>query len=554
MDSMPDGVRQYKASWRSTTGSLTLFLLFMVFLFVVLGVSSGGYMVFGACAVPFAWVAWLLGKPLFNGDWVLRIGPRGISGHALKNRTIPWRDVRDVNVETVQGHHTIVLTLLPQAADSLAKTRGGLSGRKLERRIPLTTLRKQDVPEAITALQETFALRGGANAAAAAEARQQEAQREASFEQELARTTQTTWALHLVVGLNVGVWLLNVFAGISPIRPATSDLFRWGAISAWAVTRDHEYWRLLTGTFLHGGFIHLGMNMLGLWGAGKLLNRLYGNGQFLLVYFLSAIAGASASLHFSAQTAVSVGASGAVFGVVAALVVAVRKHREQVPKALAQRILSSEMFFLAYSLFNGFMHQGIDNAAHVGGLVAGAAMGWALVGTFGGTEQAARMRRAGAVAAALLVSVGAMVGSTPAPRVDHAGMFAAAAQLQQLIPKAQAAHAALQKDVQETKAGRKTEAQLLQAVETVHLPALRRVHAELVQVPRAQGTPLADMTTDMKDMTATSIEGMELQIRAAHGQARPEDAARAETLKREMQLVSRRLQERLAAMKAKPKP
>ena len=132
-------------------------------------------------------------------------------------------------------------------------------------------------------------------------------------------------------------------------------------------------------------------------------------------------------------------------------------------------------------------------------------------------------------------------------------MLAAAAQLQQVMPRAQAANAALQKDVQETKAGRRTEQQLLQAVETVHLPALRRVQAELAQVPRAQGSPLADLTTDMKDMTATSIEGMELQVRAAHGQARPEDAAREETLKREMQLVSRRLQDRLAAMKAKPK-
>jgi rhomboid protease GluP len=176
-----------------------------------------------------------------------------------------------------------------------------------------------------------------------------------------------------------------------------------------------------------------------------------------------------------------------------------------------------------------------------------------LAGTFGGTQQATRMRRGAAVAAGLLVAVGAMVASTPSPRVDHAGMFAAAAQLQQVMPKAQAAHAALQKDVQETKAGRKTEQQLLQAVETVHLPALRRVHADLAQVPRAQGSPLADLTTDMKDMTATSIEGMELQVRAAHGQARPEDAAREETLKREMQLVSRRLQDRLAAMKAKPK-
>lgn len=353
---MPDGVWQYKASWRSTGGSVTLVLLFFAGLMLLLAADSGHYVTWGLAALFFGGLAWMLGRPLFTRGWVLRIGPRGLSGYFLNDRTLPWRDVTDVRVETVQGQQHLVVEIAPSARESIAKTKSWLSGRGERRRIPTTLMHKKVVAEALAAAQETFAQRGGAHAAAAAQAREQEILREAAFEREVARRTGTTWALYLVVALNVGVWLLNVFTGISPIRPGTSDLFHWGAISAWAVTRDHEYWRLLTGTFLHGGFIHLGMNMLGLWSAGKLLNRLHGNAQFLLVYVLSALAGASASLHFSAQTAVSVGASGAVFGVVAALVVAVRRHRELVPKALAQKILSSETVFLLYSLFNGFAH------------------------------------------------------------------------------------------------------------------------------------------------------------------------------------------------------
>lgn len=552
-DDMADGVWQHKASWRSPSGQLTMALLFFAALPLLLAAATGGYIFWGSIALFLAWLAWVVGRPLFNGDWVLRIGPRGVSGSMLKNRTIPWRDLRDVAVETVHGHQLVVLTLAPEATESLAKTKRWASGRKPERRIALGMLPKAVVPEAILALHKTFALRGGASAEAAAQAREHEARLEAAFEEELARNTKTTWALYLVVGLNVGVWVLGVAGGMSPIRPGAPDLFRSGAISAWAVVREHEYWRMLAGTFLHGGLVHLAMNMLGLWGAGKLLNRLYGNAQFLLLYLLAALAGASASLHFGAQTAVSVGASGAVFGVLTALLVAVRKHRDQVPKALVKQLMGSEAVFLIYALFNGFARQGIDNAAHVGGLVAGAAMGWVLAGAVPGAKRGSPWARAAAVAAALLAAVGAMVATTPSPRVDHRAMFAAADQLQKLVPRGQAVHAALQKDANAAKAGTMSPEQLVQAVEAVHLPALRRLHAELAAVPRAQGSPLNEVAVDMQQMTAAVAEGLELEVRAARGQGRSEDQARGETLKREIQLASRRLQDRLAALKAKKK-
>lgn len=550
-DSAPAGVWQYKARWRSSMGYLVMALLLITTLLALAAVGVGSSIGLWLGVLGAGWLAWAFGKPLFNGAWIVRIGPRGISGHWLKGRTVPWRDVRDIGVETLKGNTTLVLHLDAQAAESLQKTRRWLHGRKPERRIPLNGLRQDEVAEVLLAAQSTFAERAGAHAAAAAQARQEEARVEAEFTQELERGTSLTWALYLLVALNVGAWLWNVAGGVDAMRPASPDLFRRGAISAWAVAREHEYWRLLAGTFLHGGLMHLAMNMLGLWSAGKLLNRLYGNAQFLLIYLLSALAGASASLHFGAQVAVSVGASGAVFGVLGALLVAVRRHRESLPKSLVKQILTSEGVFLLYALANGFTRQGIDNAAHVGGLLAGAAMGWVLSGVVAHTVKGARLPRAAGIAAAVLAVVAAMVATTPSPRVDHRSLFVASEQLQQVVPRLQAAQAALQKDVQAAKAGRLAEAQMVHALQTVHLPALRALYAELGRVPRAQGDPRAEATADMLALTGKTVEAMELQVRMYGAEATAADREKAALLERDIKLISQRLQERIAALSAK---
>lgn len=536
-----EGIWQYKARWRSTLGTVTLALLFIGLLLLLAAVRSGHPLTWGAMALLCGWLAWLVGKPLFTSAWVVRIGPRGISSHFLKGRTIPWRDVRDLAVETVQGNTVLVLHLAPDAAESLAKTRRWLSGRKPERRIVLNGLRKEEVEQASAAAIATFAERASVHAAAAAQARQQEAQFEASFAQALAHHTRTTWALYGIVGLNVGVWLWNLATGMHPMRPQSADLFAWGANSAWAVVRDGEYWRLLTATFLHGGLLHLAMNMLGLWGAGQLLNRLYGNGQFLLIYLLSALAGSVASLHFGAQVAVSVGASGAVFGVLGALLVAVRRNRAQLPKAMTKQIVTGQGFFLVYALVNGFTRQGIDNAAHVGGLLAGGALAWALATVVSQLDVRARRLRALGAGVAVAMAAAAVVGTTPGPRVDHRTMFAATAPIEQAGLRLKAVGAALQKDLHDFQAGRRTEQQFIDAVEAVHLPAMRRLHTQLRDIPRAEGDPRTALTGDLIAYTALTTEGMELEIRRFRGTAQPADTARGEAIKRELEAAARRM-------------
>lgn len=549
VDTTIPGVWQARGQWRSRMGGVVAVMLLITACFGLWAVLHGPGPVTVVGVLFNGWLAWVLGKPLFTRDWILRVGPRGISGHMLRGRTVPWQDVQDLRVETVQGNTTLVVQLLPGASESLRKTRRWLQGRKPERRIVLTALQPPVAQAGVEAALQTFFARGGANAQAAAEAHAREAEREQAFAAQLAAAPRP-WALWLLVALNVGVWVANVAGGMSPMRPLPADLYRWGANSAWAVGQEQAWWRLLASTFLHGGLVHLAMNMVGLWGAGTLLCRLLGNGQFLLLYLASGLAGASASLHFSAQTAVSVGASGAVFGVLAGLIVVVRRERAALPQSVVRGIFTSEAVFLLYALGNGFTRSGIDNAAHVGGLLAGAGVGWLLLGL-----QDARPRLPRAALATVLVAaaIGALVATVPASGVDHGRLFPAAQQLQELVPRAQAAYGAMQQDTQAAKDGRMSEEALLRAMQERHLPQLRTLSAELRAVPRPRNHPLGEVTDDMQALNDLSLRALELQLRVAQGTAGEADAAQAQALQRQVEAKSKQLKERFAAMQQAPR-
>jgi rhomboid protease GluP len=126
--------------------------------------------------------------------------------------------------------------------------------------------------------------------------------------------------------------------------------------------------------FLHFGLIHLLLNMWALWSIGKLTEHLYGSAQFLLVYIFAGLCGSVASLLWRADVN-SAGASGAIFGILGALLAFMLNPKTQVPASVASAQRNSAFVFVAYNLFNGLTHAGIDNACHLGGLLGGFAMG-----------------------------------------------------------------------------------------------------------------------------------------------------------------------------------
>jgi membrane associated rhomboid family serine protease len=126
-----------------------------------------------------------------------------------------------------------------------------------------------------------------------------------------------------------------------------------------------EWWRLLTSTVLHGGILHLLFNMYALYWLGPQLESSLGNLRFAALYVLSALGGSVASYWFSDLNTVSVGASGAIFGLITATIVIGRKMRNDV---------SQLVVLLGINTVIGFVQPGIDWRAHFGGAVVGAAV------------------------------------------------------------------------------------------------------------------------------------------------------------------------------------
>jgi rhomboid protease GluP len=140
---------------------------------------------------------------------------------------------------------------------------------------------------------------------------------------------------------------------------------------------DGELWRLLTVVLVHGGVLHLAFNMYALFIVGPIVESLYGHWRFALIYLLCAAAGSAASYAFS-DASISVGASGAVFGLFGMLLVADRVHKPALTRN-ARNLTAQIGGLIVVNLIIGTVSPGIDNAAHVGGLVAGMLLGLVMV-------------------------------------------------------------------------------------------------------------------------------------------------------------------------------
>lgn len=183
-----------------------------------------------------------------------------------------------------------------------------------------------------------------------------------------------------IIGLNAAMFLVMVFLGADILQPSGELLVGLGS-NYGPLTWSGDYWRLLTSAFLHGGVIHIALNMFALYQGGNLVERLYGSGRFALIYLLAALAGSVASGWWDPSRN-SVGASGAIFGVWGALLVFFALRRGDFPVQLWKRVGGSALIFCGYSLAVGAASPIIDNAAHVGGLLGGIVSGFLLVRPF----------------------------------------------------------------------------------------------------------------------------------------------------------------------------
>jgi len=176
----------------------------------------------------------------------------------------------------------------------------------------------------------------------------------------------------IIMGLNILVFLVMIFAGLGVASFGTSDLLNWGANYS-PLVREGQWFRLVTSMFIHDGLAHLLMNIYGLFFAGIFLEPMLGKTKFVLVYLLAGIAASLTSILFHPDT-VTLGASGGIFGLYGTLLV-LYFIKDFGRALLKDPLLINVAIFIGLNLLMGSLTVYIDNAAHVGGLVCGILLG-----------------------------------------------------------------------------------------------------------------------------------------------------------------------------------
>ncbi len=167
--------------------------------------------------------------------------------------------------------------------------------------------------------------------------------------------------------------ILNAIYFFAPLLLGESENFLAEFCVHGPSIRYGQYYRLITGAFIHSGILHLAFNCYAIYVVGSQLESFLGKFKYVVIYLVSAIFGSLMSMTFNGDTA-SVGASGAIFGLMGALLYFGYHYRVYLGNVMKSQIIP----LIAANLLLGFLSPGIDNAAHIGGLVGGAVITMAL--------------------------------------------------------------------------------------------------------------------------------------------------------------------------------
>jgi len=171
----------------------------------------------------------------------------------------------------------------------------------------------------------------------------------------------------IIIAANIIIYLL---VHHTRIFGETARILQRGALSWYRIKERGEYYRILTSMFLHSDFEHLMNNMLVLFFVGDKLERTAGKIKYLIIYFGAGIIAAGFSIGYNmlkGKQVFSIGASGAIFGIVGAMVYILLVNKGRLRDISSRQIL----LFTVFSLYGGIVNTGIDNMAHIGGFIAG---------------------------------------------------------------------------------------------------------------------------------------------------------------------------------------
>lgn len=182
---------------------------------------------------------------------------------------------------------------------------------------------------------------------------------------------QKTPITFIIIALNVAVYMAMCGSGVSAMTPTGTDILNWGG-NLRSYTLGGDWWRLITCVFVHIGLIHIALNMITLLQLGVFLERFVGKWTFLITYLATGILASLTSLWWNGDR-VSAGASGAIFGLFGFFLALLLTNL--IEKSIRENLLKNIGLVIIINLGYG-MKSGIDNSAHIGGLLSGIAFGF----------------------------------------------------------------------------------------------------------------------------------------------------------------------------------
>ncbi len=470
------------------------------------------------------------------GQLVVKLTEEGVESPMISGSTkkLPWISIKGISIQAIHDQSYLVFELSPDLG--LPNKKHFLTGTNPSRpTISLAGLDAAAQDQLATSISQFLRdhdeLAGIDIRNPVREARE--------FMESVRVLAPMPWVTSFLVVTNVIVWIAMVAAGAKILGSPIPMLYEWGA-NATSAVQEGQAWRLLSSVFLHGNVFHLVINMAALISAGLIVERIYGHRLFGLIYFGSGIVGSALSLHFASQTTVAVGASGAIFGVTGALFVAIFQHRKSLPKSFSKQIIASLSFFITYSLVQSFTKDGIDTAAHIGGLVAGSMLAFILPERLN-MEAFSKLRFQRGVFGVLLTTLTAfgLVQLAPAAKVDVGRTIHGSATVAAGMNQFASVMAALEQEEKDVAAGKISIRESDDRSRSVFAPRMAEVLKTLragYLTPSDPRLPVLNATIRMAELMEESL-AMQSVFKLGSDVPEPSDPARAAELQKEMLVV-----------------